>query len=85
LKAHLDILVDVLAGAEQNLRGELSTLNVDRQGVKQSQTSTLASPITLTTLHNAEGRSIVVRLTSIARADLPAPPDFLREAQRFLG
>jgi hypothetical protein len=85
LKAHLDILVDVLAGAERNLRSELSTLSVDRQGVKQSQTSTLAPPITLTTLHNAEGRSIVVRLTSIARADLPAPPDFLREAQRFLG
>jgi len=60
-------------------------LCVDRQGVKQSQTSTLAPPITLTTLHNAAGRSMVVRLTSIARADLPPPPDFLREAQRFLG
>ena len=85
LQAHLDVLVDVLAGAEQNLRGERTTLCVDRQGVKQSQTSTLAPPITLTTLHNAAGRSLVVRLTSIARADLPPPPDFLREAQRFLG
>jgi hypothetical protein len=85
LKAHLDILVDVLAGAKQNFHGELSTLSVDRQGVKQSQTSALATPITLTTLHNAAGQSIVVRLASIARVDLPPPPDFLREAQRFLG
>jgi hypothetical protein len=85
LQTHLDALVDVLAGAEQNLRGESGTLSIDRQGVKLSQSSTLATPITLTTLHNAAGRSLVVRLTSIARVDLPPPPDFLREAQRFLG
>jgi len=85
LQTHLDVLVDVLAGAEQNLRGESSTLCIDRQGVKQSQSSGLATPITLSTLHNSAGRSIVMRLTSIARADLPPPPDFLREAQRFLG
>lgn len=85
LKAHLDILIDVLAGAEKNLRGESVILSIDRQGVKQSPTSPLAKPITLTTLHNAAGRSLVVRLASIARADLPPPPDFLREAERFLG
>jgi hypothetical protein len=85
LQAHLDILVDVLAGAEQNLRGERSTLSIDRQGVKQSQPSAQATPITLTTLHNSAGRSVVMRLTSIAREDLPPPPDFLREAERLLG
>jgi hypothetical protein len=85
LKSHLDVLVGVLAGAEQNLRGESAILSIDRQGVKQSQASGLATPITLTTLHNSAGRSLVIRLTSIARTDLPPPPDFLREAQRFLG
>jgi hypothetical protein len=60
-------------------------LAIDRQGVKQTQSGSLATPITLTTLHNSAGRSIVVRLTSIARADLPPPPDFLREAERYLG
>jgi hypothetical protein len=85
LKSHLDILAEVLAGAEKNLRGESAILSIDRQGVKQSQASGLATPITLTTLHNSAGRSLVIRLTSIARADLPPPPDFLREAQRFLG
>jgi hypothetical protein len=36
-------------------------------------------------LHNSAGRSLAIRLVTIAQADLPAPPDFLREAQRFLG
>ena len=85
LKSHLDVLVELLSNAEQNLRSEPITLCVDRQGVKQTQTSALATPITLTRLHNSAGRSVIVRLTSIARADLPPPPDFLREAQRFLG
>ena len=85
LKNHLDILVDVLATAAQKLRSERSTLCVDRQGVKQAQPSVLAPEITLTTLHNSTGRSVVVRLASIARADIPPPPDFLREAQRYLG
>jgi len=85
LQAHLDVLVDVLGGAEKHLYGESSTLSIDRQGVKQSQPGAQATPITLTTLRNSAGRSLVVRLTSIARADLPPPPDFLREAQRFLG
>ena len=85
LQSHLDVLVDVLAGAEKSLRSESATLSIDRQGVKQSQSSTLATPITVTTLHSAAGRSLVVRLVSLAQADLPPPPDFLREAQRFLG
>jgi len=85
LKSHLDVLVDVLAAAEKNLHDDDLTLCIDRQGVKQSQASALAPSITLNMLHNSAGRSIVMRLTSIARADLPPPPDFLREAQRFLG
>lgn len=85
LQTHLDVLVDVLSKAEQNLHGESSTLCIDRQGVKQAQSSGLATPITLSTLHNSAGRSLVMRMTSIARADLPPPPDFLREAQRYLG
>jgi hypothetical protein len=85
LQTHLDVLVDVLAKAEQNLRSESGTLIIDRQGVKQLQPSSLAPPITVTRLHNAAGRSVVVRLAGITRANLPPPPDFVREAQRYLG
>jgi hypothetical protein len=85
LESHLDILVDVLARAEENLRPERMSLCVDRQGVKQAHPSDMAPEITLTTLHNSTGRSVVVRLVRIERADLPPPPDFLGEARRFLG
>ena len=85
LQTHLDALVEVLSSASKNLYGEAVTLCVDRQAVKQAQPSPLAPPITLTVLHNAAGRSLVVRMVGIARADLPPPPDFLREAQRYLG
>lgn len=85
LQTHLDVLAEVLSDAPKNLYGEAVTLCVDRQGVKQAQANSLAPPITLTVLHNAAGRSLVVRTVGIARADLPPPPDFLREAQRYLG
>lgn len=85
LKAHLDILVEVLSGAERNLYGEPMPISIDRQGVKQSQASSQAPQITLSMLHNSAGRRLATRLVAIAREDLPAPPDFLREAQRFLG
>jgi len=85
LQTHLDLVAEVLSEAPKNLYGETLTLCVDRQGVKQAQPTPLAPPITLTLLHNAAGRSLVVRMVGIARADLPPPPDFLREAQRYLG
>jgi hypothetical protein len=85
LQTHLDLVAGVLSDAPKNLHGETLTLCVDRQGVKQAQPTPLAPPITLTLLHNAAGRSLVVRMVGIARADLPPPPDFLREAQRYLG
>jgi hypothetical protein len=85
LQGHLDILVDVLGQAGRNLSSEPGTLSVDRQGVKQSQSGAQAPRISLTHLHNSAGRSRVIRLVTLARTDLPAPPDFLREAQRFLG
>jgi hypothetical protein len=85
LENHLDILVDVLAAAAENFRSESTALCVDRQGVKQAQPSVLAPEISLTQLHNSTGRSVVVRVARIERADLPPPPDFLREAQRYLG
>lgn len=84
LQEHLDILVDVLGQPAQNLRSERSALCVDRQGVKQPQPGAQAAQIDLTTLYNSAGRSVVVRLVSVARAALPAAPDFLKEGQRYL-
>jgi hypothetical protein len=85
LQSNLDTLIDVLSRAEENFRWETLPLCIDRQGVKQAQPSMMAPETTLTALHNSAGQSVIVRLVSIGRADLPKPRDFLREAQGFLG
>jgi hypothetical protein len=85
LTAHLEIVVDVLAQAEQNFWLEHRPLIVDRMGIQQAQASALAPQIELTLLRNAAGRSLVARLVGIARTDLPPRRDLLREAQRSLG
>jgi hypothetical protein len=84
LQAHLDILIDTLTRAEEHFRSERATLCIDRQGIKQAQPGPMAPEIGLTVLRNAVGQSMVVRLVSIERGDLPPPPDFLREGQRYL-
>jgi hypothetical protein len=85
LNAHLEIVVDVLTRAERNFWLAREPLAVDRLGVKQARASTLAPELGLAVLHNAAGRSLVVRLVRIARAALPPRLDLLREAERYLG
>lgn len=84
LQAHLDILIDTLSRAQEHFRSERTTLCIDRQGIRQSQPGPMAPEIGLSVLRNAVGQSMVVRLVSIERGDLPPPPDFLREGQRYL-
>jgi hypothetical protein len=84
LQAHLDILIDTLSRAQEHFRSERSTLCIDRQGIQQSQPGPMAPEIGLSVLRNAVGQSMVVRLVSIERSDLPPPPDLLREGQRYL-
>jgi len=85
LTAHLDTVMDVLSKAEHNFWGERRPLVVDRMGIKQAQASALAPQIELGVLRDAAGRTLVARLVTIARADLPPRRDLLREAQRYLG
>jgi len=84
LSAHLDITVDVLTQAEHNFWIARSPLIINRMHVKQTQASAQAPEISLTVLHNAAGRSLVARLVAIAREELPAQRDFLRETERYL-
>jgi hypothetical protein len=85
LKAHLDIVVDVLTQAEHNLWATRGALAVDRMGIKQKRASARAPEISLRVLHSAAGDPLVARLVGIARAELPPPRDLLSEAQRYLG
>lgn len=84
LQEHLDVVTNVLTHAEHNLWLERATLIVDRMGVKQTQATALVPELTLTVLHNIAGPELVTRLVSVARAELPPPRDFLREARRYL-
>jgi hypothetical protein len=84
LQSNLDTLIDVLSKAEQKFRWETMPLCIDRQGIKQAQPSMMAPETKLTALHNSAGQSVIVRLVSVERGDLPPPPDFLREGQRYL-
>lgn len=84
LKVHIDMVADTLMQAEKNLWLDSSPLIVDRLGIKQTQASEMAPQIELAVLHNAAGRTLVARLVSVARSELPAQRDFLTEAQRYL-
>lgn len=84
LNSHLNIVVDVLTQAEQNFWISQSSLIVNRMHVKQAQASAQAPEINLTVLNTATGRRLIARLVAIARDELPAQRDFLRETARYL-
>jgi len=84
LNANLDIVMDVLTHAEDNLWSASLSLIVDRMGVKQTQATALAPEINVTTLQDSAGRSLIARLVRIDRNALPAERDLLREAERYL-
>ena len=84
LQAQLEILVQVLAQAEQHFWSARESLIIDRLGVKQAHASELAPEVGLTVLHNAAGQSLVARILRVGRAALPAQRDLLREAERYL-
>ena len=85
LQSNLDTLIDVLTRAEQNFHWSTLPLCIDRQGIKQAHPGPMAPETPLTALHNSAGQSVIARLVSIERADLPPLRNFLSEARGFLG
>jgi hypothetical protein len=85
LDVHLDIVVDVLTQAEKNFWIDRSPLIINRMHVKQAQASARSPEINLTLLRGAAGRSLVARLVTIAREELPPQRDFMRETERYFG
>ncbi|NJC88852.1 MAG: hypothetical protein FIB02_10070 [Desulfuromonas sp.] len=68
IEKHLEILIDVLAHAEQQLWVQPLTLIVDRMGIRRNTASDDAPKLTLQELHNAAGQKLVAQLVTI-----PAP------------
>jgi hypothetical protein len=65
LELNLEILIDVLANAQQQLWAQPLPLIVDRMGIRRNQASADAPALALTELHNKAGRRLVARLVML--------------------
>jgi hypothetical protein len=71
-EAYLGIVIDLLGHPEQYLLARSETIYVDRMGIKQDGPTEDAAALTLTVLHNAEGRSLVVLPVTLQGEELRA-------------
>jgi hypothetical protein len=69
-EAYLDIVIDVMGHPEQHLLSRNETIYVDRMGIKREEPADDAAALSLTVLHNAEGRSLVVLPVMLQGAEL---------------
>lgn len=65
LEAYLDIVTDVLSRPEEHLWSTMTTLFVDRLGIKRGEPSDDAPELTLDELCNAEGQRLIVSLVTL--------------------
>jgi len=84
LRAHMEIVTEVLSTAERQLWGEDITLCLDAMNVERPIQDPSARRSALRELHNARGRRAVLLPLSLSPSDLPAREDFLTAAQRVL-
>ena len=65
-EVYLEVVIDVLSRPEEHLWYRRESLIVDRMGIKRSEVSGDAPEVTLETVGNDLGRSLVVSLVSIS-------------------
>jgi hypothetical protein len=84
LKAHLDIVADLLAEAPSQIQTQEITLYLDPMNIQRDARDPSGRRIVLRELCNAQGRTAVMLPISIAPADLPPREDLVTAAQRYL-
>jgi hypothetical protein len=84
LPLHLDLLVDTLEKAPEQLRIETAPLLVDRLGIRQSKPGGTTVELQLTEVRNAAGQAIVVLPVAIPR-DQILKRDVMADIRRELG
>lgn len=84
LRAHLEIVAELLAEAPSQIRADEITLYLDPMNIQRDARDPSARRIVLKELHNAQGRSAVMLPISIAPEELPPREDFVTAAQRYL-
>lgn len=85
LRLHLDILIEVLGRAQEQLWSKRISLIVDRMGIKRKRATSTAAEIVLDELHSASGRTAIMLPVSIPPGELRPRSDIFAEAQRYLG
>jgi len=84
LQGRLDIIVDVLGHAEQQLWAEEFILYLDNMNIQRDEKDTSANRIALQELHNARGTRLALLLVSLAPGELPRRESAISAAQRYL-
>jgi hypothetical protein len=84
LQEHLDIIVDLLGHAEQQLWAEEFVMHLDNMNIRRDAQDASAQRIPLRELHNARGAGLVMLLVSLAPGELPRRENIFTAAQRFL-
>lgn len=84
LPRHLDLLVDTLGNAREQVFAQPLAIRMDRLGIRQDEPGGTTVDLSLVELRNALGRAIVVLPVTIPRAAI-AKRDAIAEARRLLG
>jgi hypothetical protein len=72
LEVYLEVVIDVLSRAEEHLWCRKESLIVDRMGIRRGEATTEAPEVTLETIGNDLGRSLVVSLVTLSGDVLPS-------------
>ncbi|MBK1722249.1 hypothetical protein [Thiocystis violacea] len=84
LDAHLEMLIEVLQGAADQLWGSTLELDLDAMNILRAPGDPSARHIHLGQLHNVLGRRLVMLPISFSPRDLPPREDFVSAAERYL-
>lgn len=84
LQGHLEIAINVLTNAQQQLWGGQIELRLDRMNVQRDAQDMSARSIRLLEFQDIRGRRKVIQLLSIPLTELPQREDFFTAAQRYL-
>jgi hypothetical protein len=84
LRAHLDLVAELLADAAHQLWGEQVTLYLDAMNIQRAAGDPPARQIVLQELHNAAGQRAVMLPLTIATPELPLREDLVSAAERYL-
>lgn len=85
LEAELEMVVNVLDRASEQLWSTALTEHLDPMGIRREPVTANTQTLELRELHSATGRSAIPLRVRIPRSEFPERSDLLAEAQRYLG